>query len=231
MDAVFPNTSLAAGVEADGVARVVFEYLPGRQFVIQRWEVPNPAAPDGIAIIGWDSGRGSLLQHYFDSRGVARLYEMSFGDGVWKLSRTAADFSPLDFAQRYVGAISDDGCAIRGTWELSTDRSQWENDFELSYSKIARADAEPVNVADLVAAEREIIATNLYLKLLRHGRLGGDGGVTVPGELDDGARRSESRSALVSQPGKPRQRSRGADALARARPHQASPGAPMLRDA
>ena len=113
------------------------EYLPGRQFVIQRWEVPHPDAPDGIAIIGWDSGRGSLLQHYFDSRGVARLYEMSFGDGVWKLSRTEADFSPLDFAQRYTGAISDDGRAIRGAWELSTDGSQWEHDFDLSYSKIS----------------------------------------------------------------------------------------------
>jgi hypothetical protein len=137
MDAVFPSTSPAAGMEADGVARVVFEYLPGRQFVIQRWEVPHPNAPDGIAIIGWDSGRGSLLQHYFDSRGVARLYEMSFGDGVWKLSRTAPDFSQLDFAQRYTGTISDDGRAIRGNWELSTDGSQWEHDFELSYSKIS----------------------------------------------------------------------------------------------
>lgn len=137
MDALFPSRSPAAGMEVDGVARVVFQYLPGRLFVIQRWEVPHPDAPDGIAIIGWDSSRDSLLQHYFDSRGVARLYEMSFGDGVWKLSRTAADFSPLDFAQRYTGAVSDDGRAIRGTWELSTDGSRWEHDFELSYTKIS----------------------------------------------------------------------------------------------
>jgi hypothetical protein len=136
MDAVFPSSSPAAGMESDGVARAVFDYLPGGQFVIQRWEVPHPAAPDGIAMIGWDGGRGSLLQHYFDSRGVARLYEMSFGDGVWKLSRTAADFSPLEFAQRYTGEISDDGRAIRGAWELSTDGSKWEHDFELIYSKI-----------------------------------------------------------------------------------------------
>jgi len=137
MEAVFPSTSPAAGMKAEGVARTVFEYLPGRQFLIQRWEVPHPAAPDGIAIIGWDSGRGSVLQHYFDSRGVARLYEMSFGDGVWKLSRTAADFSPLDFAQRYTGTISQDGSTIQGSWELATDGSQWEHDFELNYSKIS----------------------------------------------------------------------------------------------
>ncbi|HEY1688499.1 MAG TPA: hypothetical protein VGF95_06485 [Solirubrobacteraceae bacterium] len=139
MEAVFPSSSPAAGMEADGVAQAVFEYLPGGQFVIQRWEVPHPDAPDGIAIIGWDGGRRSLVQHYFDSRGIARLYEMSFGDGVWRLSRTAADFSPLDFAQRYTGVVSDDARMIQGAWELSTDGTQWEHDFELNYSKRRRS--------------------------------------------------------------------------------------------
>ena len=136
MDAVFPRTSPAADVEAQGGGRTVFEWLPGRQFVIQRWEVPHPAAPDGIAIIGWDEGRGTYLQHYFDTRGVARLYEMGVGDGVWTLARTAADFSPLDFAQRYTGRFSDDGRTIRGSWELSRDGATWEHDFELIYSRI-----------------------------------------------------------------------------------------------
>lgn len=136
MDAVFPSSSPAAGAEADGAARTVLEYLSGRQFVVQRWEAPQPA-PDGIAVIGWDSGRGALVQHYFDSRGVARLYEMSFGGGVWKLARTAADFSPLQFAQRFTGRMSDDGRTIRGAWEVSTDGSQWSHDFELIYSAIS----------------------------------------------------------------------------------------------
>jgi hypothetical protein len=135
-EAVFPSTSPAAGMQAEGVARTVFEYLAGRQFVIQRWEVPHPAAPDGIAVIGWDAARGGLVQHYFDSRGVARLYEMSFGDGLWKLSRTAPDFSPLDFAQRYTATISDDGGVIRGQWATSADGSQWKHDFELNYRKV-----------------------------------------------------------------------------------------------
>jgi hypothetical protein len=136
MRALFPPTSPAAGIEADGVARTTFEWLPGRRFLIQRWEVPHPAAPDGIAIIGWDEGRGSYFQHYFDTRGVARLYEMSIGDGVWKLSRTAPDFSPLDFAQRYTGRFSDDGGTIRGSWESAPDGANWEHDFELLYSRI-----------------------------------------------------------------------------------------------
>ena len=49
----------------------------GRRFLIQRWEVEHPDAPDGIAIIGLDADHGGLLQHYFHSRGVARVYEMT----------------------------------------------------------------------------------------------------------------------------------------------------------
>ena len=116
-------------------ARTTFEWMPGRNFMIQRFRAPDPA-PDGLAVIGFDSGTDTLLQHYFDSRGVARIYEMTFTDGVWTLTRTKPDFSPLDFSQRYVGRFSDDQRAIRGAWEISHDHSTWEHDFELNYTKI-----------------------------------------------------------------------------------------------
>src|SRR3712207_9243921 len=61
-----------------------------------------------VAIMGYDEGRGTLLQHYFDSRGVARVYEMGLDDGVWTLSRTKPDFSPLRFWQRFSGRFSPD---------------------------------------------------------------------------------------------------------------------------
>ena len=63
-------------------ARVSFDWMPGKLWLVQRWTVPIPEAPDGIAIIGHDEARGGLLQHYFDQRGVARFYEMSVDDGV-----------------------------------------------------------------------------------------------------------------------------------------------------
>jgi hypothetical protein len=91
---------------ADIGARVSFEWLPGERFLIERWEIPLPEAPDGIAIIGADpASEGTYLQHYFDSRGVARVYRMSFEDGVWKLWRNKPDFSPFDFAQRFTGTL------------------------------------------------------------------------------------------------------------------------------
>ena len=121
---------------ADIGARVRFEWLPGERFLIQRWEVPIPEAPDGIAMIGADpENDGQYLQHYFDTRGVARVYRMSFEGGVWKLDRDEPDFSPLDFAQRYTGTLSDDVRTIAGRWEICHDGKTWEHDFDLTYTK------------------------------------------------------------------------------------------------
>jgi hypothetical protein len=130
MQVAFPGASPLTG------GRVVFEWMAGERFLIERWDVPVPEAPDGLAIIGFDEGRGTFLQHYFDSRGIARVYEMSLEDGVWKLWRDSPDFSPLDFAQRYTGTFSDDGKSIVGRWEIAHDGSTWEHDFDLTYIRI-----------------------------------------------------------------------------------------------
>ena len=131
--------SLAAEFEglppmSDG-ASVSFEWLPGGMFLIERWEIPVQEAPDGIEIIGADPGsEGNYLHHYFDSRGVARVYKMSLEGGVWKLWRDAPDFSPLDFSQRYTGTFGDDGTSIAGAWEIKHGEA-WEHDFGLTYTK------------------------------------------------------------------------------------------------
>ncbi len=132
IEAHFPNLP-----PAEGEARVHFEWLPGQRFLVERWQVPVPEAPDGIAVIGPDpAAEGGYLQHYFDTRGVARVYKMSFGDGVWKLWRHEADFSPVDFGQRYTGRFSADGRVIEGAWEICHDGTTWEHDFDLTYRKL-----------------------------------------------------------------------------------------------
>ncbi len=118
-------------------ARVSFEWMGEKAFLLERWTVPVPEAPDGLAIIGWDEGRGTFLQHYFDERGVARVYEMSFDDGVWKLERTKADFSPFEFSVRFTGTLSADGKQIAGTWEIAHDHKTWEKDFDLIYTPVS----------------------------------------------------------------------------------------------
>ena len=116
-------------------AIVTFEWSPGGWFLVERWEIPVPEFPNGTAVIGWDEGRQMVLQHYFDSRGVARVYEMSVTDRVWTLTRSEPDFSPLDFAQRYIGEFSDDGRTITGRWEAKHPGKDWEVDFHLTHRK------------------------------------------------------------------------------------------------
>jgi hypothetical protein len=127
---------MSASLPTDGDpphAEASFEWLDGGRFLIQRWRVDHPAAPDGIAIIGAGETEGSYRQHYFDSRGVARVYEMTLADGVWKLWRTAPGFS-----QRFTGTFNPAGDTISGTWELSRDGSTWEYDFDITYTRVSR---------------------------------------------------------------------------------------------
>jgi hypothetical protein len=127
------STSFAPSPADAPRARTTFEWLPGRSFLVQRWEVEHPDAPDGIAIIGFDADKATLLQHYFDSRGVARVYEMTFANGVWTLQRLA---TAPDFSQRFTGTFSEDGNTIVGRWESSSDGSDWKHDFDLTYTRV-----------------------------------------------------------------------------------------------
>ena len=115
-----------------GEARARFEWLEGRTFVIERWTVDLPEAPDGIAIIGAGDEPDSFRQHYFDSRGVARIYEMTLRDGIWRLWREAPD----PFPQRFSATFSEDGATITGRWEKAEDGSTWETDFDLTYRRV-----------------------------------------------------------------------------------------------
>jgi hypothetical protein len=115
-------------------AVTVFEWGLGGRILIQRAEVDLPEAPDVFCVISPGPRPGGFTQHYFDSRGISRLYAMTFDDGVWTLRREEPDFTPLAFAQRYVGALSEDGAIIRGRWDTRpVDGAEWTRDFDLTY--------------------------------------------------------------------------------------------------
>jgi hypothetical protein len=111
--------------------RTTFEWLEGRFFLTQRFVNEHPAAPSGIAIIGAGAEAETFEQHYYDSRGVARVYQVSLDGGVWKLWREAPGFW-----QRYTGEISEDDTTIKGAWEGSADGRKWKHDFGLTYIKV-----------------------------------------------------------------------------------------------
>ena len=135
MEATFPGTAPDSIAGQGVVGRAVFEWVLDGQFLVERAEVPQPDVPDSLALIGFDPARGAYTQHYFDSRGVARVYAMTFDGTVWTLIRETADFSPLDFSQRFTGTLSDDGDIIAGRWETRTG-SSWEHDFDLRYTRV-----------------------------------------------------------------------------------------------
>jgi hypothetical protein len=119
-----------------GTGRTTFDWLLGRAFVLERAEVDHPDAPDSHAVLAPAPDGNGWTQHYFDSLGVARLYEMTFDGREWTLLRRTPDFSPLDFHQRYVGTFSDDGDVIDGQWETSDDGAEWRTDFRLTYRRV-----------------------------------------------------------------------------------------------
>jgi hypothetical protein len=121
------------GSEATSRGRSVFEWVLGRSYLLQRTEAPVPEAPDTLAVVS--AADDGFLLHYYDSRGVTRLYEMTLAGGVWRLERNAADFSPLPFHQRFTGTFSDDRTVVHGTWETSPDGVSWERDFDLVYRR------------------------------------------------------------------------------------------------
>ena len=103
--------------------------LEGRRFVIQRSHYDHPEIPDAIAITGVIDGQ--LSMHYFDSRGVYRVYEVSLSGGTWRFWRDAPGFS-----QRFTGTFSEDGDSMKGQSELSRDGETWEDDLAISYRRI-----------------------------------------------------------------------------------------------
>ena len=113
-----------------------FEWDLGRQYLVQRTEVPVPEAPDSLTIVSASPATGAYTQHYYDSRGTTRLYAMTLDDRVWTLTRESPDFSPLDFAQRFTGTFSADGTTISGAWESSLPGNHdWQHDFALTYRR------------------------------------------------------------------------------------------------
>ncbi len=93
-----------------GGGRVTFEWHASRAHLLQHGTAELPEAPDNVSIIGCDAANGTYFQLYSDERGVCRVYEMSIGNGEWKLWRQGEPFS-----QRFTAtATSLRGRAVLG---------------------------------------------------------------------------------------------------------------------
>src|SRR4051812_8141975 len=93
------------GIVVRGTATV--EWLEGERFLIVRARTDHPQFPDSMSVIGNTDhdradertgeiaadGKAPLRLHYYDSRGVYRLYDVSIDDASWRYVREAPGFS------------------------------------------------------------------------------------------------------------------------------------------
>ena len=107
------------------------QWVEGGAFLLYQWQIDQPEFPNATAMIGPDDVAGTYSMLYFDSRGVSRIYEMSFNEGIWKLWRNWPGFS-----QRFTGRFSEGQNRIMSQWEKSTNGLEWEHDFDLVYKRV-----------------------------------------------------------------------------------------------
>ena len=127
LEARWPN-----GEAWPGGGRATFEWHESGRHLVERTSADLPEAPDSVSIIGCDAANGTYYQLYTDSRDVCRVYEMSIGDGGWRLWRQGEPF-----AQRFSARFEDRGNTIVGRWEKSDDGAEYETDFDLIYRRLA----------------------------------------------------------------------------------------------
>ena len=117
-----------------GEARITYEWLEGsdNRLLVERSTVEMPEAPNGVCVIGCDAAKGRYFQLYTDDRNVCRVYEVSFGDGEFRIWREGDPFP-----QRFYGRFSDDGDTIEARWEKAVDGTNFETDFDLVFTRVA----------------------------------------------------------------------------------------------
>ena len=119
------------------VSDAIFERL-GPFFIFRSTGRPAEV-PDSISIIGGAPDGEPQPMHYFDSRGVKRLFLTTVEGSTWRIWRAPGeDWNGPDgpgFNQRFFGEISPDGRTIDSRWErgLGPNGEQWELDFPMVY--------------------------------------------------------------------------------------------------
>ena len=115
-----------------------FEWLEGEKFLSFRSHYDHPDVPDATSIIGDTDG---LHMHYFDSRGVYRLYALTVtADGfTFAMGRhsPAGAFASSDapFSQRMTYTFDGADQRILAKGQLSHDDVNWDDDLKVTYRR------------------------------------------------------------------------------------------------
>jgi hypothetical protein len=96
-------------------------------FVLMHASYDHPDFPDALAVLSDDAC------HYFDVRGVIRVFDFVIGEAGWSMV-----FLDDEFSQRHTARF-DGPDTMTNSGDASTDRgTTWEHDFTLTYERTSR---------------------------------------------------------------------------------------------
>ena len=102
-----------------------YERVLNGAFVMLHWTYAHPDFPDAIAMLD------ERTYHYFDVRGVTRVFDLEIDDSGWAMIRRDEDFW-----QRSSGTFRGTD-TIDSTGENSFDAGcSWQHDFSMSSARV-----------------------------------------------------------------------------------------------
>ena len=105
-----------------------FEWLDD-SFLLFRWTMEDEERSWSTFVIGRSDARDGYVAITGDYRGVNPVFDMTFGDGEWRMSRADPDFH-----QRFIATVEPDRILARA--EASDDEGQsWRKDFDLIFER------------------------------------------------------------------------------------------------
>jgi hypothetical protein len=112
--------------------RTTFTWLEPARLVLMRSRIAEDVGvPEGVAVIGADDQLGTFSMVYSDERGVTRIQAVAVdGEGLrwWR--------DAPGFRQRYSLTFDADGRTMTGRGELSLDDGPFEQDLDLTYTRV-----------------------------------------------------------------------------------------------
>jgi hypothetical protein len=107
-----------------------YERVLDQAFVMLHWTFDHADFPDALALLD------DRTFHYFDVRGVTRIFDFEIGSRGWAMTRRGDDFW-----QRCAATFVDVN-TMEGAGENSHDAgASWQHDFDITYSRATEAAA------------------------------------------------------------------------------------------
>jgi len=121
------NAAFLTDPDSRMIGSADFDWIEDGAALVMR-QAASAGPPAAVWMIGRDESDVNYQVHYADSRGVSRVYQMSFDATHWQMWRTTPEFS-----QRFEAEIAADAQTIKGEWSKSVDGGAWEHDFDVDY--------------------------------------------------------------------------------------------------